>query len=368
MERDIIHKSHIVIVDDQYSNVTLLERILHQGGYNRITSFTDARKALAEFTDLRPDLVALDLRMPNMDGFAFLKQVRSRIKEDEFIPIVILTADHTQTAERQALKLGAKDFLTKPLDLNETLLRIYNLLETRWLHVRLQENNRTLEDRVRERTAELESAQAEILQRLALASEFRDDNTGQHTQRVGQLAGWLGRAIGLPEDRAALLQSAAPLHDIGKIGVPDQILLKPLPLTDPEKEQVRRHTDIGAKILSGSRFEVLQMAERIALYHHERWDGNGYCGLRGEEIPLEARIVCLADAFDVITHSRPYKEEQSLEVALDRIRMARGTQFDPQLVDALCTQPVDGLERLGMVLQEQSEEAEKTPHSVLSET
>ena len=352
-QREVIQSSRIVIVDGQQPSLALLERILRQGGYSRITGFTDPHKALADFDRLDPDLVALDLHMPHMDGAAFFQQVRSRIREDDFVPILILT--RSPAAKREAITLGAKDFLIKSLDPSETLLRFDNLLETRWLHVRL-----------RERTREQGNAQAEILRRLALASGFRD--AGQHTQRVGAVAALLGRAIGLPEDHVELLESAAPLHDIGKIGVPGDILLKPGPLTKLEREQVRQHTKIGAKILSGSDFAVLKVAEVIAMYHHEHWDGSGYYHLQGEEIPLEARIVSVADAFDVITHARPYKQEQSLEVALSRIRLARGTQFDPQLVDTLLRiQLRDGLERLSMALQEESVVLPLAPHSVLSE-
>ena len=254
--------------------------------------------------------------MPNVDGLSLLKQLRSRIPEGEFVPTLILTADNSRTARQEALTAGAKDFLTKPLDVSETLLRIYNLLETRWLHIELKRHNETLEQKVQERTRDLERAQLEILQRLAMAAEYRDDCTGQHAQRVGQLSAVLGRAIGLPAGEVELLRLAAPLHDIGKIGIPDDILLKPSKLTNQEYAQIKRHTGIGRVILSGSNFPILQMAERIALYHHERWDGRGYYGLAGEAIPVEARIVSVADVYDVITHERPYKEAQTPAAAL----------------------------------------------------
>jgi putative two-component system response regulator len=266
-----------------------------------------------------------------------------------------LTADNSRKAKQEALALGAKDFLTKPIDVAEALLRIYNLLETRWLYVELQRHTDTLEEKVRLRTAELEQAQLEILERLALAAEYRDDCTGQHTQRVGQWAALLGRAIGLPQEQVELICSAAPLHDLGKIGIPDGILLKPAKLTAEEYAHIKKHTEIGRIILSGSKFPILQMAERIALYHHERWDGTGYYGLKGDDIPLEARIVSIVDVFDVITHSRPYKKASTFEAALDEIRKEAGKQFDPNLATTfLELHPTKGLAELGDALKQEA--------------
>jgi putative two-component system response regulator len=284
----------------------------------------------------------MDLQMPHVDGFALLKQLRSRIPAGAFVPVLVLTSDNSKKTRQQALSLGAKDFLTKPFDIEEALLRIYNLLETRLLNVELQNYSLTLEERVLARTRDLELAQLEILQRLALAAEYRDDCTGRHTQRVGTLAAVLGRAIGLPADQIELIRMSAPLHDVGKIGIPDGVLLKPSRLTDAEYIQIKRHTEIGRLILSGSNFAILQMAERIALYHHERWDGNGYHKLAGETIPLEARIVSVADVFDVITHDRPYKQAQSAEFAIGCLRRESGKQFDPSLIEVFCQLVVGG--------------------------
>jgi putative two-component system response regulator len=356
MDKEIITNSRILIIDDQAENVRLLERILKKAGYSRLDGITDSRKALNVFSEFKPDLVALDLQMPFVDGFDLLRQLRSRIPSGAFVPILILTADNSRKAKQTALSLGAKDFLTKPFDVEETLLRIYNLLETRWLHVELQNQNATLEERVSERTRDLELAQLEILQRLALAADYRDDCTGQHTQRVGILAAVLARAIGLAPDQIELIRLSAPLHDVGKIGIPDGILLKPSKLTDDEYLQIKRHTEIGRIILSGSNFSILQMAERIALYHHERWDGNGYHKLSGDTIPLEARIVSVVDVFDVITHDRPYKRAESLETAVDCIRQESGKQFDPNLVNVFSQLVVGGdLAKLAELFQGDSE-------------
>ncbi|MCU1340241.1 MAG: two-component system response regulator, partial [Bryobacterales bacterium] len=352
MQQEIIQKSRILLIDDLPANVLLLSEILRGEGYSQIRSVTDSRLALAAFSEFQPDLVALDLGMPHLDGFEFLKQVRSLIPEGDFVPILVLTGDASAKAKRDALTLGARDFLTKPLDLTEVRLRIYNLLEIRWLHANLREANQTLEERVRARTREAEEAQLEILHRLALASDLRDDVTGEHTERVGWLAALLAQIIGLSQDQVQLIYRAAPLHDVGKIGIPDHILLKPGALTTDEWERIKRHTEMGGQLLSGSRFQLLQMAERIARYHHERWDGKGYQGLAGDAIPLEARIVSIVDTFDVITHERPYKAAESVEVAIAKIREQRGKQFDPNLVDAFVrVEPEKDLNRLRLALE-----------------
>jgi putative two-component system response regulator len=355
MQTEIIQNSRILIVDDQPENVLLLERALQNAGYVHLESTTDSRKALTMFSDFQPDLVALDLRMPHLDGFAVLAQLRSVIPVGTFVPVLVLTADNSRTAKQEALGLGAKDFLTKPIDVVEALLRIYNLLETRWLHVELRKYSETLEEKVRIRTEELEQAQREILQRLALAAEYRDDCTGRHTERVGELAAALATAMGLSSQHVELIRRAAPLHDIGKIGIPDGILLKPSKLTEEEYTQIKKHVEIGQAILAGSKFPILRMAEQIALYHHERWDGFGYHSIKGDAIPIEARIVGLVDTFDVITNPRPYKQASSFEVATDVIRQEKGAQFDPHLVDAfLALLGVSGLGELSHALQQET--------------
>ncbi len=334
MQREIVQNSNILIVDDQAPNIELLVRILRHYGFQYLHTFTDPRRVAPLFQEIRPDLVMLDLRMPHLDGLSLFKQLRSQIPEGTYLPFLILTADQSDRAKKDALSLGAKDFLTKPFDQMEVVLRSYNLLETRFLHLQLQKHNQTLEEKVRERTRELRDTQVEILRRLAVAAEFRDDETGQHTQRVGRLAARLAQEAGLPEQQVELIREAAPLHDLGKIGISDNILLKPGKLTAAEYDTIKCHTEIGARILAGDRFPLLKMAEQIALYHHERWDGSGYIGLKGEAIPIAARIVTIADVFDVIIHARPYKVARPLEDAVDEIRRECGTRFDPALVAA----------------------------------
>jgi len=282
--------------------------------------------------------------MPEMDGFEVMEHLKPLILSDDYLPILVLTADHTEITKRKALAGGAKDFLTKPFDREELSLRLGNLLQTRYLHCQLQSQNEVLEDKVQERTQDLEKAQLETLQRLALAAEYRDDDTGLHTRRVGLTAARIAEALGLPTDHVALILCAAPLHDVGKIGISDTILLKPGKLTDEEFATMRQHTVIGAGILSGSTSLWLQLAEEIAISHHERWDGKGYPnGLSGEDIPLVGRIVAVADVFDALTHERPYKKAWPVGEALAEIESQVGKQFDERVVKAFLPLPHETL-------------------------
>jgi putative two-component system response regulator len=328
-------EARILIVDDEPANVLLLERILGEAGYPNHTATTDPRQVLTIHTRYHPDLILLDLAMPHLDGLTVMAQLRQVIPAGVFLPILVLTADMTTQAKQQALSGGATDFLLKPFDPTEVLLRIGNLLQTRQLHLELQSHNQLLEQRVRDRTAQLEAAHHEILQRLALATEYRDDETHQHTLRVGEASALLAAALGLPDEQIQHLRQAAPLHDIGKIGISDVVLLKPAKLTPEEFEHVKTHTLIGGRILADSPVPVLQLGREIALTHHERWDGSGYpYGLNGEHIPLSGRIVTVADVFDALTHDRPYKHAWPVERAVAEITAQRGHQFDPNVVDA----------------------------------
>jgi putative two-component system response regulator len=325
--------ARILIVDDESRNVDVLKRLLERAGFSRIDSTSDPRDAAAMYSSLQPDLVLLDLHMPHMDGLAVMDQL-NELADASYLPILMLTGDVAPEARREALSRGAKDFVNKPFHSDEVLLRIRTLLETRFLYLQIQSQNKSLEDKVRERTQELEAAQIEIIERLARAAEFRDDNTGQHTERVGQMAALLAQEAGLPDSLVSLIRRAAPLHDVGKIGIPDAVLLKLGKLTDAEFALVKTHTTIGARILSGSKFAMLRLAEEIAFSHHEHWDGGGYEGLSGESIPLAGRIVTIADVFDALTQKRPYKAAWSIGEALAEIERQRGRQFDPTLVDA----------------------------------
>ena len=343
-------QARLLIVDDEPANVALLERLLRQSGYTNLVVTTDSSQVLELCARMPPDLILLDLHMPHPDGFEVLDQLEPWIS-GRWLPVLVLTADVTRDTKQRALSNGAKDFLVKPLDAVEVLLRIRNLLETRFLQLEFRKQNLELEQRVHDQHEDLSDARLEMLQRLALAAEYRDDATGQHTQRVGSTAALIARGLELEQEEAELIRHAATLHDVGKIGVPDAILLKPARLTADEFEQVKGHVTVGAMILSGSASPLLHVAEQIALTHHEWWDGSGYlAGLRGEEIPLPGRIVAVADVFDALTTNRPYKFAMPLNEALGEIRRLRGTQFDPDVVDAFealdhteLIQPVGGL-------------------------
>ena len=327
--------ARILIVDDQEANIQLLRRILTPAGYHELCSTTDPFRVPHLVEDFRPDLILLDLLMPGKDGHEVMAELQERVSAEDYIPVLILTSDQTQQAKRRALSGGARDFLTKPLSPSEVRLRVRNHLEVRFFHQALQGHNRLLEERVRERTSELERARLEILRRLAEAAEYRDDNTGEHTRRVGRMSGAIALALGLPEEEAELIQTVAPLHDVGKIGVPDRILLHPSPLSPEQFEVMKSHTTIGGTLLGGSEFALLEKAAGIALTHHERWDGTGYPkGLPGPSIPISGRIVSVADTYDALTHERPYKEAWTAEEALQEIRDHAGTQFDPDVVAA----------------------------------
>ena len=327
--------ARILVVDDQESNVLLLDRLLRMKGYAQIETLTDSRRAVDRFVTTRPDLVLLDLRMPHKSGLEVLEDLQPLIASDDFVPVLILTADTAPETKQTALSMGAKDFLNKPFDAVEALLRIHNLLETRFLYVQLRAQNEQLDHKVRERTRELVEAQNEILTRLALAAEYRDDQTGEHTRRVGYMAAMLARQLGLTDEEVELIRQAAPLHDIGKIGIPDAVLMKPGRLSAAEFAVMKTHTEIGSRLLSGSRFPLLRLAQEIARTHHEAFTGGGYYGLRGEQIPLASRIVTVADAFDALTHDRPYRPATTLRKAVEELRRESGTQFDPLVVDAL---------------------------------
>jgi putative two-component system response regulator len=255
---------------------------------------------------------------------------------DRLLAILVLTGNPRLEVRNQALANGARDFLAKPFDPSEALLRIENLLDTRYLQRSLTRHNETLEERVRERTRELEEAQLEILSRLAMVAEFYDDDTAEHTRRVASLSEQIARELGLADADATLLGRAALLHDVGKIAVPTGLTRKPGRLDSAERDVMQRHAVEGARVLSGSRLPLMQLAEEVARSHHERWDGRGYPdGLAGEAIPLSGRIVAVADVYDFLTNTRPYKGAWSEHEALAEIRAGAGSSFDARVVQAL---------------------------------
>jgi putative two-component system response regulator len=327
--------ARVLVVDDQAPNVVLLERMLEQWGYDNVITTTVSAEVPGLCADSPPDIILLDLQMPKPDGFELMEILQPVTGGVPKIPVLVLTADATPATRQRALASGASDFLNKPLDPIEVRLRIANLLETRRLQVQLVDQNRSLEAAVEERTQDLEHARLELLERLALAAEYRDDDTQEHAQRVGRTVALLAGSLGLSQDEIEVLHRAAPLHDIGKIGIPDQILLKRGGLTDEEYELMKSHTRIGAQILSGSDFPTLHQAETIAATHHESWDGAGYPnGLAGDAIPLAGRLAAVADVFDALVHERPYKAAWPVETAVAEISKLSGVQFDPQVAEA----------------------------------
>lgn len=339
----------ILVVDDEPANVTLMRRLLTQSGYAPPLEVQDSRWAVQTIENEKPDLILLDLMMPHVSGLDILKSLPEVFQKVGFIPVIVLTADMASQTRHEALALGASDFITKPIDRTETLLRIKNILQLHQLRKTLQNQNQVLEEKVQSRTRqlqeayqqivernrELKQAQEEIVTRLARCGEYRDDQTGEHTHRVGHMAARIGSELGMPPEQVNQLQEAALLHDIGKVGISDLILLKPGRLTPEEFQLMKQHSVIGARILESSQTALLQMAERIALSHHERWDGTGYPqGLSGANIPLEARIVSVCDVYDALTSDRPYKKAWTHEDALQEIHSQSGKMFDPAVVEA----------------------------------
>ncbi len=334
--------SRILVVDDNALNLRLIERILGGAGYSRIACLSEPRQVRPLCERVLPDLILLDLHMPGLDGFGVMEQLAPITPPDDYLPILVVTADVTRETRERALRMGAKDFLTKPVDATEVVLRVGNLLQTRHLYRNLRTLNAELERRVAQRTAQLERAHDELLERLALAADYRDDITGAHSRRVAAGSARIGSMLGMPDREARLLQQAAVLHDFGKIAIPDSVLLKPGSLTDDEFALMRSHTTIGASLLAGSQFPTLALGQELARMHHERWDGRGYLGLAGDSVPLSSRIVAVADVFDALIHVRPYKKAWPLSEAVAAIASGGGTQFDPEVVAAFMADDLDG--------------------------
>ena len=327
--------SKILIVDDNAANIELVEIMLRMSGYTNLCTTMDPEAVDGLIRELDPDLVILDLHMPKKDGMQVLAEIRATTPPDDYLPVLVFTADGYATTRNKALEAGANDFLQKPGDFTEIILRVGNFLEMRAMHCRLRDQARVLEAVLEERTDELEHARLEVLHKLQMAHELRDDGTGDHPYRVAQIAAEIGAAMGLPKDVVEMLRLATPLHDVGKIGIPDSMLLKTDKLTANEFELLKIHVEMGAKILGNSKSPLLRAAEEIARCHHENWDGTGYpAGLAGEDIPLLARIVSVADTYDALVSVRPYKPAWSQQDAMQAISGLEGRKFDPKVVEA----------------------------------
>ena len=338
---------NVLIVDDQASARTMLRHVAEAIGPGvHATDFDNPVEALNWAENNNADLVLLDYRMPEMDGLEFARRFRRSLTRRD-VPIVLISVVGDEPVRQAALEAGVIDFMIKPIRPRELRTRCKNLLHLRQQGESVKERARSLEQRVLEGIHEVEQRERETLYRLAKAIEYRDLGTGVHLLRMSHYAEAIAEAIGMPDEDVQILTSAAPLHDIGKIGIPDAVLLKRGSLTDEEFAVMRRHPLIGYDILRDSQSRFVQMGAMIALRHHERWDGSGYPdGLKGVEIPLPARIVALADVFDALTSERPYKRAWSAEEAFDYVGANRGTLFDPACVDVLLSNDARILEIL----------------------
>jgi putative two-component system response regulator len=346
----------ILLVDDEPLNIKVARKYLAGAGFTEFSSTSNPAEVLSLIVRNEPDVILLDIIMPHINGLELLATIRDNA-QFVHLPIVILTALEDRETKCQALSLGATEFLAKPVDPSELISRVRNVLVAKAHYDHMRNHSTLLEQKVKERTAQLEASHQSVIHCLARAGEFRDDDTGRHVLRVGRYAGIIARRLGWDETSAAKLEQAAQLHDIGKLGVPDAILGKPGKLTAEEFELMQKHcgfgkrvfesltdsesmtlslhAELGGRILGGCNSSVLDLAAEIALTHHERWDGSGYpIGLAGEDIPLSGRITAVADVFDALSTKRPYKPAFSLEKCFAILKEGRGSHFDPEVLDA----------------------------------
>ncbi len=334
-EPERLHAMRVLVIDDNPANVALLVGLLEQDGYQHVRGLTDSTVVTETTESFHPDLILLDVHMPNWSGLDVLDELSALTRSVDNLPIIVVTADQDHEVRYRALDAGARDFVTKPVDAVELLLRVRTHLITRQLQRECIYRNERLEYAVQERTYDLERARTESLTILASVAEYHDDDTAEHTQRVGLLSERIARALGTSAEFSKLIRSAAPLHDLGKIGVDREILTFPGQLSEEQMLEMRKHVDFGSDMLSSAESPVLQMAREIVFSHHEHWDGGGYpLGIGGAEISLAGRIVAVADVFDALTHDRPYKPAWRVHDAVDLICEQAGHQFDPAVVKA----------------------------------
>ncbi len=325
---------NLLIVDDTQVNVTLLSMLVRELPDVTTTEFTEASAALEWSAANEPDLVLVDYLMPEIDGVEFIRRFRN-LKGRDAVPVLMITSASEAPVRLAALEAGASDFLSRPVDKVELIARLRNALARRSAELHLSNRAVWLAEQVQKATAQVRAREREVIHRLAQAAEYRDPETGAHLLRMAHYSRLIARNLGLPESEQTLILEAAPMHDVGKMGTPDHILLKPGRLSDEEMAIMRKHTEIGGMILGGSSSPLLQAAAEIALTHHEKYDGTGYPkGTRGQAIPLYGRIVAVADVFDALTSKRPYKEAWEYERAVATIREGRGNHFDPTCVSA----------------------------------
>ncbi len=334
--RDDTRYQRVIIIDDQSIGRTILASIAKKiSPYIKVSTFDDPYAALDSCRQFPPDLLITDYRMPTMDGIEVIRQFR-QLEGCSDVPIVMVTIIEDRSVKYEALEAGATDFLSRPFDHYECQARCNNLLKLQKHQKAERKRSEFLEHQITQATAEIKTREEDALYCLARAGEFRDECTGNHIFRMAHYSLEIARGLGLDSDQCDLILRSAPMHDIGKIGVPDHILLKPGILSPSERVIMEKHSRIGHDILANSKSRYLKLGAKIALSHHERFDGTGYPnGLKGEEIPLEARIVTIADVLDALTTIRPYKTAWTMDDSLDYIRNKANTQFDPQCVEAL---------------------------------
>ncbi len=333
MSSESLNRECILIVDDEPANLKLLDKMLRSQGYQSLVLVDDPRQVIDLYRITQPALILLDVNMPHLDGYQVMEQLKL-LNDPLLPPIVILTAQHGKDHLLRALAAGARDFIGKPFDRNELLMRVRNLLDAQMAHRLVYDQKAVLEEMVRARTEELRRTRLQIVQRLGMAAEYRDEETGNHILRMSHICALLARVIGWNEADCELILNASPMHDIGKIGIPDAIMLKPGKLEPHEWEIMKTHAAMGEKLLDGDDSDLMRMAREIALTHHEKWDGSGYPnGLAGEAIPLAGRIAALADVFDALTSVRPYKQAWTVEAAVGLIKDNNGKHFDPALIE-----------------------------------
>ena len=328
-----LYQASILLVDDEAANIRLMQKILTGAGYRNVAATHDPREVSGLCSETPFDLLVLDLNMPHLDGFQVMEKLRQSLPEKS-PAILVLTAQDSRETRIRALESGARDFITKPFDRIELLARVRNLIEVQIAQRCMQTYSQELEKKVQSRTRQLQHTRLQVVRRLGRAAEYRDNETGLHIIRMSNVSAVLGKAAGLSDYECDLLLNASPMHDIGKIGIPDHILLKPGKLDAREWEIMKTHAHIGADILAGEDSDLMTLAHDIALMHHEKWDGSGYPqGLKQDEIALQGRIVALADVFDALTSERPYKHAWPVDEAVTYIREQSGRHFDPVLVE-----------------------------------